>query len=259
MSDVRRLLNTTDDEHEIERALLGGLRDLAPPPEAKAETWTRLQARLAGTAAAAAGAVAAQHASQAAIVGTAPAGPASTLAGPAASMALRSLALKVGLGVLVAGSMTAGTLALWPRRAQTAASPTVMPSRAEPAAATVPLDPEPRIAPPLVTLPPDKRTARARRPEPATAPDPLREEAAMITAARAELRSGEAHAALVTLDRLQSRSRNGVLGQEREILTVQALSALGEADEARRRARAFVARYPDSPHAAQMRGIAQGP
>jgi outer membrane protein assembly factor BamD (BamD/ComL family) len=81
----------------------------------------------------------------------------------------------------------------------------------------------------------------------------------MITEARAQLRGGDARAALATLDRLQSRSRNGALGQEREILTIQALSALGETEDARRRAQAFVASYPDSPHAAQMRGVARGP
>jgi len=81
----------------------------------------------------------------------------------------------------------------------------------------------------------------------------------MITKARAQLRGGDARAALSTLDRLQARSRNAVLGQEREILTIQALSALGETEAAGRRARAFVANYPDRPHAAQVRGIAHGP
>jgi len=106
---------------------------------------------------------------------------------------------------------------------------------------------------------PDGRPAHPRRAESVITPDPLSVEAAMITRARAQLRGGDAPAALSTLSRLRSRARNGALGQERELLTIQALSALGQTEAARRRARAFVASYPDSPHASQVRGIAHGP
>ena len=268
MSDSRRLLSTTGDEHEIERRLLRGLRDVAAPPDAKAETWTRLQAQLTAAAAVGAGAVAAQYASKAALGSTAEAGAASMQTGPAASTALRTVAIKLGLGVLVAGAVTIGAVALWPHRTPTMTSPAIAPARPAPAPVVRPLSP---IAPVPATVPmpdgpsvnpttvQDNKTTRARRPEPTIAPDPLSVEAAMITGARAQLRGGDARAALATLGRLQSRSRNGALRQEREILTIQALSALGETEDARRRARAFVASYPDSPHAAQMKGIAYGP
>jgi hypothetical protein len=250
MSDPRRLLSTTGDEHEVERRLLRGLRDVAAPPDAKAETWTRLQVQLAATVAVAAGAAAAQSV-------------ASTQIGLAASTALRTVAIKLGIGVLVAGSVTVGVVALWPRETPRIDSPTIVPAPSVPAPVVTPLNPGPRIAPEspgaISPVQPDSRAVHPRRLESAVVPDPLSVEAAMITEARSQLRGGDARAALATLGRLRSRSRNGALEQEREILTIQALSALGETEAARRRARAFVTRYPDSPHATQVRGIAHGP
>jgi hypothetical protein len=267
MSDSRRLLSTTGYEHEIERSLLRGLRDVAAPPDAKAETWTRLQAQLAFTAAVAVGAAAAQSASTAALAGTAEAGAASAPTGLAASTALRSVAIKLGLGVLVASAMTVAAVALWPRGMPTMTSRMIVPAPSVPIPAVTPLNPDPRTLPVPVTddpganptVRPESKPIHPRRPEPTVMPDPLSVEAAMITEARAQLRRGDARAALATLGRLESRSRNGALGQEREILTIQALSALGETEDARRRARAFVASHPDSPHVAQIRGIAPSP
>jgi hypothetical protein len=268
MSDSRRLLSTTGDEQEIERSLLRGLRDVAAPPEAKAETWTRLQAQLAATVAVAVGAAAAQSASEAALAGTAETGAASAQTGLAASTAMRTVAIKLGLGVLVAGAIAVGAVVLWPRGTPTIAPRVAVPAPSVPAPAVTPLNPDlPRTAPVPETDNPranpavqqDRRPTHPRRPEPAVMPDPLSVEAAMITEARAQLRGGDAHAALATLGRLQSRSRSGALGQEREILTIQALLALGETEDARRRAQAFVANHPDSPHVAQIRGIASGP
>jgi len=42
---------------------------------------------------------------------------------------------------------------------------------------------------------------------------------------------------------------SGELSQEREALSIEALRELGQSAEARRRAQAFLARYPASPHA----------
>ena len=116
MSDPKRYHSTTGGEHGIERSLLRGLREVAPPPHAKTETWNRLQAQLAATAVVAAGEVAAQSAGAAAPAGSAGgASVASTPAGLATVGALRTVAIKLALGVLVAGSMTVGAVALWPR------------------------------------------------------------------------------------------------------------------------------------------------
>ena len=81
----------------------------------------------------------------------------------------------------------------------------------------------------------------------------------MLTDARAQLRSGDARGALATLDRLQVRSPRGILGQEREVLTIQALAAIGNNEAAKRRAKAFILAYPNSPHSTQLRHIAEDP
>ena len=269
MSDSKRLLSTTGEQHEIERNLLRSLRDVAAPPDAKAETWTRLQAQLAATAAVAAGAAVAESVGRAAVGSAMDAGVVATPSGglATASGAMGAGTIKLGLGLLVVGSITAAAVAMWPREKPAITLRAVAPAPSVPAAVVMPLRPELPAAPVLATeapaaiptVPSNRRAIHSKSPAPAAIPDPLSVEAAMITKARSELRGGDARAALSTLGRLQSRSRNGALGQEREILTIQALSALGETEAARRRARAFVASYPDSPHAAQVRGIAHGP
>jgi hypothetical protein len=263
MSDSKRLLSTTGEQHEIERSLLRSLRDVTAPPDAKAETWTRLQAELAAAATAAiavGGAVAAESVGRAVVGSSMEAGVAATPTGLATSAAIGATAIKLGLGLLVVGSITVGAVALWPRGTPTItsrSSTTIVPAPSVPPSAAAVLATEDPAAIPAV--PSNSMATHTKRPAPPAIPDPLSVEAAMVTKARAQLRGGDARAALSTLGRLQSRSRNGALGQERELLTIQALSALGETDAARRRARAFVASYPDSPHAAQVRGIAHGP
>jgi outer membrane protein assembly factor BamD (BamD/ComL family) len=83
--------------------------------------------------------------------------------------------------------------------------------------------------------------------------DALGAESALLTEARAQLRNGEPRAALGTLDRLRTRYPKGVLSQEREIMTIQVMTALGDTDAAKRRARAFVDAHPNSPHTPQLR------
>ncbi|MEZ4293451.1 MAG: hypothetical protein R3B70_00620 [Polyangiaceae bacterium] len=51
---------------------------------------------------------------------------------------------------------------------------------------------------------------------------------------------------------------DGALAEEREALAIDALVRLGRTDEARERARAFVARYPKSTQVTRMRAILAG-
>ena len=265
MSDPKRLLSTIGDEHEIERSLLRGLRDVEAPLDAKAETWTRLQAQLATSAVVAAGTLAAKTASEAGVGSTAAAGTASTHGGQAAT-ALRALTMKIGLGALTVGSLLTGVVALWPRQHPTNNSrstapavsvtvPTVTPPNRVTLTEPIPAIPNPSGGRATIQ---DTIVIHSKGAGLADKSDPLSVEAAMIAKARAQLRGGDATAALATLGRLQSRSHNGALGQEREVLTIQALSALGQTEAAQRRARAFVSNCPDSPHASQLRAIAGG-
>jgi len=63
------------------------------------------------------------------------------------------------------------------------------------------------------------------------------------------LRSGQPRAALLVLEQAARDFPNGELSQEREALAIEALRELGNTTEARRRAEAFLARFPASPHA----------
>jgi hypothetical protein len=50
-----------------------------------------------------------------------------------------------------------------------------------------------------------------------------------------------------------------VLSQEREVLAIEVLAAQGNTDAARRRAKAFIALHPKSPHSPQLKRFADAP
>jgi TolA-binding protein len=74
----------------------------------------------------------------------------------------------------------------------------------------------------------------------------LAEERALLEAARRAIKAGDVADAFRGLDEHARRFPGGQLGEEREALRVQALVRAGDRSEARRRAEAFRARFPDS-------------
>jgi hypothetical protein len=80
-------------------------------------------------------------------------------------------------------------------------------------------------------------------------------ESRRVAEARAMLRRGDARGALALLARTAAEFPNGVLVQEREALTIEALNAAGDSGAARTRAAEFLRRYPESPHAAAARAV----
>jgi outer membrane protein assembly factor BamD (BamD/ComL family) len=99
---------------------------------------------------------------------------------------------------------------------------------------------------------PEAEAARGHRAEPRRS-DLLKQESALLTQARAQLRSGNAAGAQVSLDKLQGQFPNGMLAQERDVLAIEVLAARGNVDGARRRAKAFIKQYPMSPHSEKLR------
>jgi len=99
-----------------------------------------------------------------------------------------------------------------------------------------------------------RRTGRRRADHKLEPPrlDALRAESALLTEARAELRSGNAAGAQASLDRLQAQFPKGMLTQEREVLAIEVLSAQGNTEGAKRRPKAFVARYRRARTAAKL-------
>jgi outer membrane protein assembly factor BamD (BamD/ComL family) len=100
-------------------------------------------------------------------------------------------------------------------------------------------------------------TAAAARPwvpEPSTS-DQLREESALLVRTRDALNASDAARALELIQDSRERFAGARLAQERDALEVQALVIAGESEQAMARARMFLTRYPDSPHAEKIRAI----
>jgi hypothetical protein len=242
MGDPERLLGPGGCD-ELERELLGSIRDVSPPPGAKGQAWEGIAVQIAAASAIGAGAAAAQAATGTAAAKT-------TALGAAA----KALTAKVVIGVALGGTtLAAGGYWAAHRRVE---PPTVEPSpNLRPA-------PEPIANAPAATVAADPPTPPDRPSRPIDEPrqrNLLAIESRMLTEARAELRGGDARAAMATLDRMQARFPKGVLTQEREVLTIQVLAALGEGAAASRKAREFLQAYPNSPHAPQLRHYAGEP
>jgi hypothetical protein len=122
------------------------------------------------------------------------------------------------------------------------AAPLVRKKRVEP-------EPEAAPAPPVVETPP---------PAPADAASRLREEALLVRNASRLLGSDPA-AALRLTDERRQRFPGGALGQEAEVVAIDALLRLGRRDAAVRRARAFEASHKDSLYARRIHALVGTP
>ena len=267
MTDPERLLSAAGDGDELERELLSSIRDVSPPYRAKSQAWDGIAGHLA--AAAVVGAAGA-HVAMSATAGAA-VKEVATVATPVMSGLLRAFTTKVVLGTVVAGSTVAAGASWVHYQQRPTVSTSVSDRKVVPAATHNPTAVLAPVNPPAVDVPCGSTLDAPPCPKVADAPsnraakqDPgqarlLAIESEMLTDARAQLRSGDPRGALAVLERLQVRSPKPILGQEREVLTIQALSALGQNETAKRRAKAFVAAYPNSPHTTQLRHIAEDP
>jgi TolA-binding protein len=233
--DPERLLSASNAD-PLERELLGSVRHVGPPDGAKDIAWRGIAGQIA--VGAALGAVS----SGAAAAAT------KTSAGTLASWALSTkIAVVVAAGGLAVGGSYLAT------KSPTIASPSVAPRPVvQPvmhAAPAVPVTPKAAD----VTTPeaPPAEDAPSHRLEPRPL-DALKAESALLTDARAQLRSGNPAGAQASLERLQVQFPQGMLTQEREVLSIEVLYARGNAEGAKRRARAFVKAYPKSPHSAKL-------
>lgn len=135
----------------------------------------------------------------------------------------------------------------------------VEPAPVEPA----PLPPAPLESAPLppvrVDPPPLRAAARAPVKPPTTKrPDDdlanaLAQEAALLRRARAQLRDGDATAALRVLDEHSRRFAEGALVEEALVLRIDARCAAGQTERARADADTFLRRHAGSPLAARVR------
>lgn len=265
MTDPKRW---SEDDGELGagelRLLRAGLKP-SVPRGAKRAVWIALAAQLPSAIAAA-----------------------TTVAGGAGALTGASLIKAASIGVLLgATTMTAVTVVerhsapsrpAEPVKALPSASPAVRPRVALRAPSTPVPPAEPLAEPPAVASVAASSSERTRAPaEPtraasATPPalsvasfpdDSARSqhdaESRKVATARNLLRSGQPRGALLALEEARRDFPNGELSQEREALAIEALRVLGESAEARRRAEAFLTRYPASPHAALARHALEKP
>ncbi len=84
----------------------------------------------------------------------------------------------------------------------------------------------------------------------------LKAEAASLSSAREALRAGRLTDAFAQLEASRRQFSAPELYQEREALTIELLSRSGQPAVAQQRAEAFLKRFPESPHADQVRRFA---
>jgi hypothetical protein len=237
---------------ESERQLLRHGVSMQPPHDAEARVWRGL----VGTIGAAAVAGSAEASAKTAAATTATKIEATGLAGSkivallVALAALAALAAVVALGdYLVASPRDPRPPASAPQPAPAAATTTPAPTTPAPTTTTASTPTPAWVAPAPVDDTAPARPARARP------RSHLREEVTYIKDARQALRQGDAARALQILDDCRRHFPSGVLEQERERLSIDALVALGRGPEAAARAGAFLRAYPDSPHAGEVRAV----
>jgi len=249
---------------ESERALLQLGADIAPPRDAEARVWLALVGAIGVPAAA--GAADASTKTTTTTITAAKAEAGLTGVKIAAVVAtLAALAALVALGSYLVGAVKRPRSPVPVATAPAAGTP-VQPA-AVAAAPPVEDAPPPAEAAPSRPAPGTRRAVRDQlRPRaaagPATpAPSPatrLREETTLIRDARQALRAGDAARALRVLDECRRLFPAGVLQQERERLAIEALIKDGRGAEASARAAAFLRKYPDSPHAGEIRALNLG-
>jgi hypothetical protein len=224
---------------------LESLRALGPGDEAPAAAKERvLAAVLLGVQASAAAATAASTSAAAAKVSgyvTPPASATGTRLVPVATSKLAALAVGALLLGGVGGAALYGTLRPASVKLVYVDRPVLLPLAQRPA-------PRAREAalPVASALPPTSPRSAKATPATNTDTSELARERALLDLARKSSAQGDAASALQTAELHRSQFPKGRLAEEREALAIRALSTLGRSVEARERAQAFRAAYPNS-------------
>ena len=254
LSDPTALGGSGDSS--LARALLESGRDVSPPAGAKAEIWGRLEATLAAGASASSVSAGACE--------PMPPRPMPPSLPPAAASPAKTgaLATKLGLvGIIVGGALVAATFARAPS-ARLTGGPTPNTTQLEampPSVRLPPIETMPEAARDLPQATPRETVSTTVTPaEPnktTSKPNPLREVEG-VRAARAKLAAGDAAGALEELAALDREIDKGALGQERQVLAIEALAASGQRERAGKLAKAFIAASPESPYANRLAPLA---
>lgn len=262
MKDPPSVSDPNSNASALVRALVSAGQSDLPAPERIDGVWARL------------GPLSAAPASSGDAGGAASGAAAAGAAGATAKSAA-ALKLAAGLlfGLAVAGGAVVGVRrarapdgpqGLHAPRAAIGASPLRAVAPAPAASAedvAVPVTSLPFAAPPtmrpsvaLATASPAASANVVPQAPPAQQEAPAESEISLLQAAKAALRDDPA-AALALADRHARRFAVGALAQEREVIAIEALVALGRADDARDRGARFERDFPQSAHRLRVESL----
>jgi hypothetical protein len=233
-----------------EARLLRASPSLEPPADAEEEVWRRLKGLAAVGAATGAVGLGAHSA---------------VAAGNIAGKAMWTWALPWAAGALLAvGVPAVGVATYWAVHRQalpahkvsvTAPSATVAPARSEQVAEGPAPQPDVvQTATPVVVESLAREAPRSKA-APHSASSALKAESLLLAAARSKFAAGDASGALDDVGRLGAQFPHGKLVQEREVVAIDCLAALGDRAAMRARALAFRERFPNSPYTAHVRQV----
>ncbi len=252
MSDPPRLRSNAGS---LEALLLQSAASCEPPPEVEDEVWRRVQVVTAAGAAVGAAGLAVQSAAAG-----------SKIVKGALWLSVFKWSAVVAVGVPVAGVVGHWAVHRLARPSAVVASAVVTPrpvgveGAVRPQAAPVDSAEVALTAPIVLSAPRPSTAASHVHPGAASsspdAPSALWKESVSLGDARTKLAAGDPRGALDEVTRLGVEFPHGRLVQEREVLEMDSLSALGDIDAARARARAFLDRFPSSPYLAHVRQLA---
>jgi len=183
---------------------------------------------------------------------------AASMAPTAADLGKSATLAKVALGLGVVALI--GAFVLTRQSDVTPPVATVKPAAA-PVVVAAPVLATPQEAAPSVSpLPPVEApaaSAPARTAASADANADLSEQIRLIEAARAGVAAHDAKAAKAALDTYAAKFPRGSFGQEALVLRIRAIEQAGDSARATALAKSFVARFPNSPHVARLKPIAE--
>jgi hypothetical protein len=245
---VSNLKLVADDPTPLEKMLLDASRSEQPSDDHKARMRVLLGIGLPLSGPFVAPAPA--HAASAAASMT------PTAAGLGKSAALAKAALGFGVVALI------GAFVLTRQTDVTPPAAAVKPVAAPVVVVAPVVTPTPEVAPAVSPLPPVEEPAaavpapRSARAD-ASADADLGEQIRLIEAARAGVAAHDAKAATAALDAYAAKFPRGSFGQEAMVLRIRAIDQAGDSGRATALAKSFITRFPNSPHVARLKPIAE--
>ena len=228
MNDPVRLL-ASPEATDLEKELLGAWGDEKPSAAARDKTLAALG--LAGGAAAAA---------------------AGSIAPKAIASGWALVAKWIGLGAIVVGATAVGVTRLAHHDA--APTQTVAATPLERHTATPPA-PIATTTATTVELPDSPPAQHAHAHAAAPVASSITQQVAALDRARGALDAGDTSRAVRLVDAYEAEYPSGAFVQEAEVVRIEALVRAGNAAEADRAGKHFLAAYPKSPHDARVRSL----